>query len=390
MGGSQGPGGERPRHGGSANHAPTPTASHDSKRGPKETQCTETHTQRRRDRKSGTGRPGRRDQTKDARRRGERSRAAGAGVEPGWGYNWPAPPPGYARTAEWESEGSGEAGPPGPWGRGLDGRARAWPGRAWPRARELTSSVAAESTERGASGAGRQAGGPRSRSPRGPEPWRGGEPGSGLGGLSRPPTPSPEGRGPGSLEVPPQPAGPPLPSPSPQPEAPARGCGPRRSAEKQRDAAAAAAGPRGLRARPLLSPPRLPQGRRARGRDARLPGAAEARGARSDATRFPRALGDALSLWLGPVPVIGPCVCLGGLRGLGLDGGSILSRRGPSPIRPAGEGAIPPPGRRRTPPESQLGSLRPLRPSSKRPQHSGCGPAHSQAPTLGPTPPTRA
>ena len=36
-----------------------------------------------------------------------------------------------------------------------------------------------------------------------------------------------------------------LPSPSQQPEAPARGYGPRRSAEKQRDAAAVAAGPRG-------------------------------------------------------------------------------------------------------------------------------------------------
>lgn len=67
-----------------------------------------------RDRKSPKERPGRRDQTKDARWRGERSRAAGAGVEPGWGYDWPAPPPGSARAAEWKSEGSGEARSPGP------------------------------------------------------------------------------------------------------------------------------------------------------------------------------------------------------------------------------------------------------------------------------------
>lgn len=38
-----------------------------------------------RDRKSERRRPGRWDQTKDAPRRGEQSRAAGAGVEPGWG-----------------------------------------------------------------------------------------------------------------------------------------------------------------------------------------------------------------------------------------------------------------------------------------------------------------
>lgn len=54
----------------------------------KETQCTETHTHTHTDRKDSKyrrRRPGRWDQTKDARRRGERSRAAGAGVEPGWG-----------------------------------------------------------------------------------------------------------------------------------------------------------------------------------------------------------------------------------------------------------------------------------------------------------------
>lgn len=38
-------------------------------------------------------------------------------------------------------------------------------------------------------------------------------------------------------------------------------------------------------------------------------------------------------------------------------------------------------------PESQLDSLRPLKPDSKSPQHSGRGSVHSQAPRLGPTPP---
>lgn len=129
--------------------------------------------------------------------------------------------------------------------------------------------MVAESIRSGASGAGGRA---LSRSPRGPGPWRGGAPGPGLGDIPEFLTPSPVRRGPRSQEAAPPPAGPPLPSPSPKPEAPARGYGPLRSSEKQRDAAAAAAGPRGLRARPLLSPPRLPQGRQARGQDARLPG----------------------------------------------------------------------------------------------------------------------
>lgn len=158
----------------------------------------------------------------------------------------------------------------------------------------------AESTGSRASGAGGQA---RSRSPRGPEPWRGGAPGHGLRGLPEPLTLSLGRLGPSNREAAPPSVGSFLPSPSPQPEAPARCYGPRRSAEKQRDAAAA--GPRGLRARPLLSPPRLPQGRQARGQDARLPGAVLVPGARSDATRFSGALGDALPPCPGPASVTG-------------------------------------------------------------------------------------
>lgn len=59
--------------------------------------------------------------------------------------------------------------------------------------------MAAESPERGASGAGGRA---RSRSSRGPELWRGGTPEPGLGGLSEPLTPSPGGGGPGAAEHP--------------------------------------------------------------------------------------------------------------------------------------------------------------------------------------------
>lgn len=55
------------------------------KRGP-ERDSVQRHTQRDwRDSRNAKRRPRRRNQTKDARRRGERSRAAGAGVEPGWG-----------------------------------------------------------------------------------------------------------------------------------------------------------------------------------------------------------------------------------------------------------------------------------------------------------------
>lgn len=65
---------------------PPLTARHDSKKRPRKRHSVQRRTHRDpRDRKSRRGRPGRRDQTKDARRRGERSRAAGAGVEPGWG-----------------------------------------------------------------------------------------------------------------------------------------------------------------------------------------------------------------------------------------------------------------------------------------------------------------
>lgn len=51
---------------------------------------------------------------------------------------------------------------------------------------------------------------------------------------------------------------PPLPHPPPQPQGPARGHGPRRRAERQRDHG----GGSEASGRPLLSPPRLPQGRR--------------------------------------------------------------------------------------------------------------------------------
>lgn len=55
------------------------------KRGPeRDTVYRDTHREPR-DWKRGRRRPGRWDQTKDARRRRERSRAVGPGVEPGWG-----------------------------------------------------------------------------------------------------------------------------------------------------------------------------------------------------------------------------------------------------------------------------------------------------------------
>jgi hypothetical protein len=98
----------------------------------------------------------------------------------------------------------------------------------------------------------------------------------------------------------------------------------------------------------------------------------------------------------------GPCVCPGGLRGLGLDEGSILCRRSPSPIRPSGEGAIPPPGRRRTHPKWQSGSQDLSGQDLSTPSTLGAVLPHSQArgavlpppphPGLarpGPTPPTR-
>ena len=86
VGGSQDPAGERPRHEGSAKHPSTHYARYYSKKRSRKRHSVQRHTQRDpRNRKSGRRRPGRRDQTKDARRRGERSRAVGAGVEPGWG-----------------------------------------------------------------------------------------------------------------------------------------------------------------------------------------------------------------------------------------------------------------------------------------------------------------
>lgn len=211
--------------------------------------------------------------------------------------------------------------------------------------------MVAESTGSGASGAGGRA---LSRSPRGPVPWRGGAPGPGLGDIPELLTPSPVGRGPRSQEAPTPPAGPPLPSPSPKPEAPARGYGPLRSSEKQRDAAAAAAGPRGLRARPLLSPPRLPQGRRARGRDARLPGRGQGPGSGSDATRFPGVLGDGLPPCPGPAPVIGALRLPGRPTGSGPGWRRHPPLLRPLPHQACWRGAIPPPGRHRTPPRTRV------------------------------------
>lgn len=145
------------------------------------------------------------------------------------------------------------------------------------------------------------------------------------------------------------------------------------------------AGPRGLRARPLLSPPRLPQGRRARGRDARIPGAAEAWGARSDATtsRGSRGCLDAVSWpnirdW-GPAFAWAAC----GVQAWMEEESATAAAPPPSGMP---EGAIPPPGRRRTP---RIAAWLPeaSRSDSRRPQHSGRGAAHSQAPRAGPTPP---
>lgn len=85
VGGSQGLVGERPRRGGSAEHPPTHCARYYSKKRPRKRHSVQRHTHRDpRDRKSGRRRPRRQDQTKDARQRGEQSRAAGAGVELGW------------------------------------------------------------------------------------------------------------------------------------------------------------------------------------------------------------------------------------------------------------------------------------------------------------------
>lgn len=231
----------------------------------------------------------------------------GGGGGAGVGPQLVSPAPGSRPRCPLEIRGLGRGRAPRDLGAGprwaWQGRGRAGRGRAWPRARELTSSVAAESTgaNRRAAPAGER-GRARSRSPRGPDPrWGGALDLDGGGGRPclRPLPHLPAAMGawdPKAGTSPTSSAVPPLPSPSPQPEAPARGSGPRRNAEKQRDEAAA--GPQGLWARPLLSPPRLPQGRRAPGRDARLPGAAEARSARSDATRIPGALGGGrLAFW---------------------------------------------------------------------------------------------
>lgn len=82
VGGSQGLVWERPRRGGSAEHPPTHCARYYSKKRSRKRHSVQRHTHR--DRKSGRRRPRRQDQTKDARQRGEQSRASGAGVELGW------------------------------------------------------------------------------------------------------------------------------------------------------------------------------------------------------------------------------------------------------------------------------------------------------------------
>lgn len=242
--------------------------------------------------------------------------------------------------------------------------------------------MAAESTGSGARGAGGRA---RSRSPRGPEPWRGGAPGPGLGGLPRPLTPSPGGRGlrsrgapPPSLLSPPPPRSPRRPR-----EATAREEAPRNKGTRRRRRRA-----RGASGRAPSSP--LPACRKVDGLEDETPGSRARRrpGARDPTPpASPGLSGTPCRLVLAQHQRLGPCVSLGGCGVRARMEEASFAAAAPPPSGLPEGGAIPPPGRRRTPPGSQLASLRPLGQDSKCPQHSGRGPAHSQAPRLGPTPP---